>query len=174
MKNCKAKDRCGFSLLELIVTTTMLATLTASCMVIMRTSYTAWNRHEDDHALRGSGLAVLKHIVRETRQARAVTAISLASDDSGKLTLLDADGNVLVWEHNAGTKQVLFGETTATHVLATDIEELNFVGIKADGTTATTDPGLIHSVQCTTKVNIPRPSGTETVTTSNRAWLRAW
>jgi len=174
MKKNRKTSRGGFSLLELIVTTAMLATLTTSCMVIVRTSYTAWNRHEDDHATLQGGQAVLRHIVRQVRQARAVMAISLDTDNSGTLSLLDANGNVLVWEHDAGTKQVLFGITTATNVLATGIEELNFVGKTLNGSDNNTDPGLIHSVQCTTKVNITRPVGIESVTTSNQAWLRAW
>jgi len=180
MKKNRKTSRGGFSLLELIVTTAMLATLTTSCMVIVRTSYTAWNRHEDDHATLQGGQAVLRHIVRQVRQARAVMAISLATDDSGSLSLLDVNGNMLVWEHDAVTKQVLFGITIATNVLATGIEELTFVGYKVDDLDETTDPGLIHKVQCTTKVNIARPvstkwpDGIEPVTTSNQAWLRVW
>jgi len=174
MKNNKKIQRTGFTLLELVVTTAMLAALSTSSMVIVRTSYTAWNRHEHDHATRQSGLAVLKHIVRQARQSRAVTAISLASDNSGSLTLLDTNGNLLVWEHDTGSKEVRYGVATATNVLATDIEELNFVGYKVDGTTPTTDPGLIHLLKCTTKVNVTRPASTETVTTSCQAWLRAW
>ena len=152
----------------------MLATLTTSCMVVVRSSYTAWNRHEDDHATRQAGIAVLKHIVRQARQARATIAISLASEKSGSLTLLSSDGNLLIWEHDSSSKEVRYGVNTATNVLATDIEELSFIGLKADGTTSTTDPGLIHSIQCTAKVDVTRPAGTETVTTSCRAWLRAW
>jgi len=157
-----------------MVSTAMLAALTASCMVIVRTSYTVWNRHEDDHSTRRSGLAVLEHIVRQTRQAKAVVAISLATDNSGSLTLLDTNGDLQVWLHDAGSKEVRYGITTATNVLATDIEELNFIGYKVDGTTQTTDAGLLHSVQCTTKINLTRPTGIEAVTTSCRAWLRAW
>jgi len=108
------------------------------------------------------------------RSAKAVMAISLESDLSGSLSLLDANGNILVWEHNGVTKQVLFGVTTATDVLATDVEELQFVGFQVDGNMETTDPGLIHLVECRTKVNIIRPAGTEEVVASNRAWLRAW
>ena len=126
-------------------------------MVMVRTSYKAWNRHEDDHGQRQSGLAVLKHIVRQTRQAKAAVAISLATDNSGSLSLLYTYGNLLVWTHDAGNKEVLFGVTTATNVLATGIEQLNFVGFKVDGVTPTTDPGLIHSVQCTTQVNLTKP-----------------
>ncbi len=152
----------------------MLAVLTTSCMEIVRTSYIAWNRHEDDHAQRQVGLAVLKHIVRQARQAKAVTAISLANDYSGSLTLLDVDGNQLVWDHNSATKEVLYGIGTATEVLATGIENLKFVGLKLDGATETIEPGLIHTVECTSEVNLTRPAGTEVVVTSIRAWLRAW
>ncbi len=174
MKNNSQTNRQGFTLLELIVTTAMLAALTASCMVIVRTSYTSWHRHEGDHTARQSGLAVLKHIVRQSRQCRSVLDISNAAETSGTLSLLDTDGNILVWEHNAGSKEVLFGVTTASDVLATGIEELNFVGLKVDGTTQTTDPGLIHAVHCTTKVDLTRPASTETVTNSCRAWIRSW
>lgn len=174
MKNNKRITRTGFTLLELIVTTAMLAALTTSCMVVVRTAYSAWNRHEDDHELRQQGLAVLKHIVRQARQSTAVVAISSASDNSGSLSLLDVNGDVLVWEHDAGSKEVRYGVSTATNVLATNVEELTFVGMKVDDTTATTDPGLIHTIDCTTKISIARPAGPETVTTSCRAWLRAW
>jgi len=174
MKNNRKKSKTGFTLLELVVSTAMLAMLSTACMMLVRTSYTAWNRHEDDHAERQEGLAVLRHIARQTRQSTAVMAISEASDNSGSLSLLTADGQTQVWEHNAGTKEVLYGIGTATEVLATEIEELTFVGQNVLGSVQTTDPGLIHSVQCTTKVNLTRPSGIETVTSSCRAWLRAW
>lgn len=173
MKSNKRHKRIGFTLLELMVTTAMLAALTASCMVLMRTSYTAWNRHEDDHSQRESGIAVLRHITRQARQMRSVMAISAPADNSGSLSLLSTDGRLLVWEHNSGTKQILFGENTATNVLATGIEELTFVGKNINDVTVTA-PGLIHSIDCTTKVNITKPSGTETITSSCRAWLRAW
>ncbi len=174
MKNSRKTTRIGFTLLELIVSTAMLAALTTSCMVIVRTSHTAWHRHEDDHALRRSGLAVLEHIVRQTRQATAVSAISLAADNSGSLSILDINGNILVWEHDASTKEVLYGITTATNVLATGVQELSFTGFKVDGTTATTQTDIIHLVQCTAKVNLTRPAGPQAVVTSSRAWLRAW
>jgi len=152
----------------------MLAALTTSCMVIVRSSYTAWNRHESDHVQRQTGLAVLQHIVRHVRQAKGVMAISLATDNSGTLSLLDSNGNLLVWDHNGGTNEVLYGTGTATDVLVTGIEKLTFVGFKVDGTTETTDPGLIHMVKCTAEVDVTRPASTETVTTSIQAWLRAW
>ena len=143
-------------------------------MVIVRTSYTAWNRHVDDHEIRQSGLGVLQHVVRNSRQARSVLDISLDTDNSGNLSLLDNNGNVLVWEHDGATKEVRYGRTTATDVLATGVETLNFVGLKADGITPTTEAGLIYSVQCTTTVNVERPSATDTISASSRAWVRSW
>lgn len=141
MKNSRRTIRTGFSFLELITATAILAVLTSSSMVVVRTSYSAWNRHEDDHAQRQAGLAVLKHIVRQARQCRAVVDISVATDNSGTLTLLDTNGNLLVWEHDSGSKEVRYGIATATNVLATGIEELTFVGMKVDGLTPTVDVG---------------------------------
>ena len=174
MKSSKQNTRKGFTFLELITATAMLAALSTSCMVIVRTSYTSWNRHEDDHATRHMGLAVLQHIVRHARQAKGAISISASTDTSGQLKLLDTDGDVLVWDHNSSTKEVRFGVTSATDVLATGVEELTFVGYKTDGTTQTTAPGLIHIVECSAKVNVTRPSSTEAVITSSRAWLRSW
>ena len=174
MLNSKHKQRRAFSLLELIVTTAMLAVLSTACMSIVRTSYRAWSLHEDDHDTRQAGLAVLQHIVRQSRQSRSVLEISSAAVSSGRLSLLDNNGNVLVWEHDATTREVRFGLNTATDVLATGIETLHFVGYTADGFTPATEPGLIYSVECTTTVNIERPSSTDTISASCRAWVRSW
>ena len=174
MKNNRTRHRAAFTLLELTVTTGMLALIATSSMVLVRTSYTAWNRHEDDHAQRQAGLAVLRHITRQARQARSVVAISAATDNSGTLSLLTTDGQLQVWDHDAVTKEVRFGIDTATDVLATGIEELTFVGLKVNGWEQTMQPGWIHSVQATTKVNLTRPSGTDVVTSSCQAWIRAW
>ena len=178
MKNNRNTKRRGFTLLELIVSTAMLAALSTSCMVIVGTSYTAWQRHEDDHSQRQSGLAVLQHIARKVRQAKEVTAITASNDYSGSLSLLDVDGNVLVWEHDDSTNEVLYGIGTATEVLATGIENLKFIGVGPDGNSTTTEPELIHVVECTAQVSLARPVGTPggdvAVVTSIRAWIRAW
>ncbi len=174
MKYKLSNSQIGFTLLELTVTTAMLSVMTVSCMMLVSTSYTAWNRHEDDHATREAGLAVLRHINRHVRQAASVVGISTVIDTSGTLSVLDATGQTLVWDHDAGTKEVRFGVTTATNVLATGIEELSFLGIRRNGWEASTVLDEIHSVRCTTKVNLIRPSGTDSVTTSSQAWLRSW
>lgn len=164
----------GFSLLELTVTTAILALVAVASMALVRTSYTAWNRHEDDQSQRQEAAAVLRHLCRNIRQARGVMAISTAADNSGTLTLLMPSGQTVVWDHDSGTKEVRFGVGSASNFLADDIEELNFRGLKLDGVTQTTEVGLIHSIVCTVRFNLVRPGGNELVTLSSQAWLRSW
>ncbi len=174
MKQTRNVKRIGFTLLEMSVSLAILATLATSSVVLVRTTYTAWNRHEEDHQQRRAAVAVLRHLMRNTRQAIAVTAISAASDPSGTISLSMSSGSLLVWDHNATTKEMRFGTNTATNLLAKNIEEFTLVGIKMDGTTPTTDPDLIHSVRCTVKFNLTRPSGTQLKTVSCQSWLRSW
>ena len=69
---------------------------------------------------------------------------------------------------------MLYGTTSANNLLATGITELTFVGLKANGSTPTTQTDLIHAIRCTMKYTLTRPSGTTTETISCTAWLRAW
>jgi prepilin-type N-terminal cleavage/methylation domain-containing protein len=164
----------GFSLLELTVTTAILALVAVASMTLVRTSYTAWRRHDDDQSQRQEAAAVLRHICRHVRQARGVMAISTAADNSGTLSLLMPNGQTFIWDHDGGTGRVNFGIGTASSLLASGIEELNFRGLKLDGVTQTTEVGMIHSILCTVRFNLTRPSGAEQITVSSQAWLRAW
>jgi prepilin-type N-terminal cleavage/methylation domain-containing protein len=174
MKSNNRYRQPGFSLLELTVSTAILALVATASMALVRTSYTAWNRHDDDQAQRQEAAAVLRHIARNVRQARGVMAISSAGDNSGTLSLLMPNGQTYVWDHNGGTKEVQFGIGSATSHLASNVEQLNFRGLKIDGVTETTEVGMIHSVLCTVRFNLTRPTGTQLVTVSSQAWLRAW
>ena len=164
----------GLSLLELVITMAMTAALTTASVTLLRTSQTAWNRHHSDQQRRQNAAAVLRHVVRRVRQATVITAISAAADASGSLSAMRVDGTTLVWDHDNGSNQVLYGETTATSLLARDITAMTFVGYKVDGLTPTTDVGLIHSIRCTVAFPVERPSGPATEQTSCLAWLRSW
>lgn len=152
----------------------MLAIISTASMALVRTSYTAWNRHDDDQSQRREALALQRHLGRHIRQATSVMEISASSDVSGNISLLMSTGEVYVWDHNATTKEVLFGIDTATSVLATDIEELSFTGFSADGTTEVAEVGLVHAVTPLVKYNLSRPTGNVTYTTSCQSWLRSW
>jgi prepilin-type N-terminal cleavage/methylation domain-containing protein len=165
--------RRGLSLLEMMVATAIMATLMSSVVVVLRSGYAIWNAQEQDIAIGESANAVLRHFVRELRQATGVTAISAPSSTTGSLSFLTAAGATRTWNYNSGQSQVLFNNGTATQVLAPSVNELNFVGYEADGTTQSTVVDDIQVVKCTVKVTMTQGGG-QTRTVSCRAWLRSW
>lgn len=146
------------------------ATLMAASTVVLRSSYAAWQAHEDDLEVAGSANAVLRHIVQVVRQASGVTAVSGSGDTTGTLTILRTDGSSVTWALASPdvTHQIDAG---ATQPIATDITGLEFIGYQADGTTETTEPADIRSVRCVVSANQPS-GGTRTV--SSTIWMRAW
>ena len=128
MKNNSAKGNRGFSLLELVVTTAILATVATATMALVRSSYTTWNVHDDDQTQRQESLAVLRHLGRQVRQSKAVMAISSPADNSGTLTLLMPSGESYVWEHDSSSQEVRFGIGAASSLLANGIAETVWPG----------------------------------------------
>jgi prepilin-type N-terminal cleavage/methylation domain-containing protein len=165
--------RHGLSLLEMMVATAIMATLMSSVVVTLRSGYAIWNAQEQDIAIADCANAVLRHFVRELRQATAVTAISAPASTTGTLSFLTAAGATRTWSYDSGQSQVLFNNGTATQVLAPSINELNFIGYEADGVTQTTTVDDIQVVRCTVKVTMTQGGG-QTRTLSCRAWLRSW
>lgn len=174
MRPISRRPRRGFSLVELIASAAIMAALTAASFSLVRTANNAWLRHRDDSGQRREAVAALQHIMRRVRQATRVTAISSAADNSGALTVLTPSGSTAIWDHNGGTSQMLYGTTTANNLLAAGITEFNVVGLKANGSTPTTETYLIHAVRCTLKYTLTRPTGSTTETLASTAWLRAW
>ena len=164
----------GFTLAEVIAAAAMMAVLTTASFALVRTAHDAWRRHRDDSQQRREAMAALQHVCRRVRQAAQVSAISTAADMSGYLTLQMADGTSALWDHDAATKQVLYGASTANSVLAEGINQMNFLGLTANGLGTTTDPAKIHSVRVTVQYALNRPSGATTETVSSVGWLRAW
>jgi type II secretory pathway pseudopilin PulG len=163
--------RRAFSLLELLVTATMMATVVTAATMVLRSTQSSWTLHASDQSKLNSAYATLRHISRGVRQAEAVSAISAPGNTSGNLTVLHASGSAVAWQL-VGT-DVNYGVTTPNTLLADGVSELIFVGYKADGITTTTTPSEIQSVLCTVKVSLQR-SATPTRTLSTRVWMRAW
>jgi prepilin-type N-terminal cleavage/methylation domain-containing protein len=174
MRRTDRQRRRGFTLVEAIAATAIMATLTTASFALLRTANTAWLRHRDDTGARREAVVALQHITRRVRQAIRVTAISAASDASGALTLLMTGNATAMWDHDSGTNRILYGTTSANNFLAPGITALTFVGLKADGSTTTVEPDLIHAVRTTINYAVTRPSGTVAETLSSTAWLRSW
>ncbi len=163
--------RRAYSLLELVVTTAMMATLVTSVSVVLRSSRVAWEAHASDLRLRESAHATLRHLIRKLRQATAVEAISASTDPAGALSARMTNNDLYVWAWSGN--QVNFGVNTANTPLGPDISSLTFVGYKADGVTVTATPADVQVVRCIVKVQLDRDVNPEQ-TYSCRVWLRAW
>ena len=92
MNRTNRQRRRGFTLVEVIAATAIMAMLTTASFALVRTANNAWLRHRDDSGQRREAIAALQHIVRRVRQATRVTAISAGRDTSGALTLLMPGG----------------------------------------------------------------------------------
>ncbi|CAK9037525.1 Secretin OutD (General secretion pathway protein D) (Pectic enzymes secretion protein OutD) (Type II secretion system protein D) (T2SS protein D) [Durusdinium trenchii] len=145
------------TLLELMAATTIMATLMASVVVLVRSSYSVWQAHETDMEAAETAYSTLRHFVRSARQATAVSALSPAADTSGNLSLVMESGDIWLWQHTGAGGQVLFGvaPSSADQLLADNIDQMTFVGYEADGTTPTTTVGDIRSIKCTVQVTMP-------------------
>ena len=167
-----AKHRRGLSLLEMMAATAIMATLTASVVVVMRSGYAAWNAQEADLDILDNGYGVLRHFVTQMRQASSVSSISAAGNTQGSLSFATSTGVTRTWARNASS-DVYFNNGTSNQLLAKSINSLTFTGYKADGITATTTLTHIQVVQCQVQITLPRGAGvTRTLTT--RAWIRSW
>lgn len=164
--------RSGFSLLEMMAATTIMAVIMASVVVVIRSGYAVWNAHEQDLEIAENGYDVLRHFVRQMRQAQTVTAITAASNTAGSLSFTNANGVTHTWSLD-GSSQVNFNNGTSTQLLAKSINQLIFVGYKADGVTTTTTVSDIHLVKCIVQFTLTKGGGT-TRNVSALAWIRSW
>ncbi len=164
--------RSGLSLLEMMAATAIMATITASVVVVMRSGYAVWNAQEADIDVLENGYGVLRHFVTQMRQATAVTAITASNNTLGSLSFTTPSGATRTWARNA-SNDVYFNNGTSNQLLAKNINSLTFKGYRADGATPTTTVGEIQIVECQTQITLPRGAGvTRTLTT--RAWIRSW
>jgi len=162
--------RRGYTLLEIILASALLTTMATAAAVILRGGHMAWLAHEQDLAATESAQAVLRHIVRQARQAQAVSAISPASATSGTLSLVMPSGQTYVWAHDSTTDTVNFGIGQADNFLADGISSLTFVGYERDTVTTTVAVSDIRLIEA--RATIQRATGSQIV--SCKAWIRTW
>jgi type II secretory pathway pseudopilin PulG len=160
------------SLLEMMAATAIMATVTASIVVVMNTGYAVWNAQEADLDVLENGYGVLRHFVRQMRQATGITAIPAAGNPQGSLSFTTAAGATCTWARNSSS-DVYYNNGTSNQLLAKGITSLAFTGFKADGVTATTTVTDIQVVQCQVQIVLPRGAGV-TRTLTARAWIRSW
>jgi len=158
------------SLIELVAATAILATVMTSVVVLVRSGYGVWNAYEQDIEINENSYGLLRHVVRQLRQADAITAISAPSDTAGYLSFVTPSGTTRSWTYSGG--QVLFDNGIGNQLAAQSIDELVFVGYDAAGNPTTT-PEDIQRVRCTTEVTLSQGGGVPK-TVSVTAWIRSW
>jgi prepilin-type N-terminal cleavage/methylation domain-containing protein len=162
----------GFSLLEMMAATAIMATATAATIVAMNTGYAVWTAQEADIDALENGYGVLRHFARQMRQATTVTAITASGNTLGSLSFTTAAGATCTWARSA-SNDVYYNNGTSNQLLAKGITSLTFTGYEADGITATTTLTEIQTIQCQLQITLPRGGGV-TRTLSTRAWVRSW
>lgn len=161
------------SLLELIIATSMLAMLLTSISVVLRAGRESWNAHEADYTRVEAAHSVLRHIVRQIRAADAVTEVTVAGNNSGRLGLRMPNGEIHIWAHDNTASRVNYGITTPGNLLAEDIIGLRFRGFEADGVTAVATAADVQCLQIEVTIQLPRDVNGQRIVTS-WAWVRSW
>lgn len=164
------RRRRGVTLLEVMTAVGLSATMMMSSFVVLRSTYAAWQAHEEDLDRGASAAATLRHLTRCVRQSSGVSAISAAADTSGSLAVVGPDGVLMTWEHT-GTDVTLRLDSGAAQPLAEGIQSLAFEGYTADGVTLTTDPSEVQAVRAIVETLFPT-GGRRTL--SSFVWVRSW
>lgn len=160
--------RRGFTLLELVVTTSLVGITVTAIATLLRSSVATWDAAESDRSRLDAAHSVVRHFVRGLRQAQAVTAVSAPTATNGTITITTVSNQTASWSFASG--RVFYTQAGVTEEIANQVTELSFNGLKGDGTTAT-DPADVRSVRITITVSLDRDVGNAR-TIRSTAWLR--
>lgn len=169
----RRRARYGFSLLEMLVSMTVLTVLMTSITVVLRTSRQAWSSHQSDLLATQTAHAVIRHIVRELREADSVVSVTGSTAPAGDLTIRDASGNQLRWQHNTTTKQVLFTDTSVSNtaqVLADNVQFVRFTAYTPNGVNQTLSTEQMQFLKVDVAVPLPSTGGIRAI--GSWVWLR--
>ena len=169
----RTRTRCGMTLLELIIASSMLALLLGSVSVVIRSGRASWTAHEADYTRVEAAHSVLRHIVRKIRAADVVTEVTVATNNSGRLGLRMPNGDIVIWAHNSGGSLVNYGVASPDSLLAPNITGLRFRGLRADGVTAAATAAEVQCLQVEVTIQLPRETNGQRIVTSC-AWVRSW
>lgn len=132
----RQRNRDGYSLLEMIISMTLLSIVMSASTVALRTGRQAWEAHETDSIRTRTAHACVRHIVRAAREASEIVSVTTGVPTNTRLVVKLNDGDTLAWEHDAARKQILFTQSSVSSspsVIANDIETLEFRPFRIDG-----------------------------------------
>ncbi len=171
----RSTKRCGLTLLELIIASSMLAVLMTSLSVVLRTARVAWDISDGDYSAMHHASTIARHLVREAREARKVTFLS---SNGSEIELELASSGKIRWSHQTSgsgmTDVVLVTDVDSgtTEPIAHGIRKLSFVGYEADGKTVASKIEDIQLIEVLVTVDTPS-AASPTQTVSSMVWIRA-
>lgn len=163
--------RSAYTLLEIILASSMLTIMATAAAVILRGSQMAWLAHESDLAQVEEATAALRHVVRHVRQAQSVDFINPERQFDSRLTVVMPDGQKYTWLLYAPGVGFRFATgSSGLEMLGEHLSNVSFIGYERDTVTKTSKVADIRLIEV--RVTIQRARGPETY--SCRAWLRSW
>ncbi|MCD0461725.1 hypothetical protein [Roseiconus lacunae] len=163
--------RNGITLLEMVVAGTMITTIMMGMALVFRSAGQTWEMVDQDYAVERQLSSLVRHFVRESREAGAVVAISRSGR---QITLLMNDGNLRTWRREPnGEVQFQMNTDAAFQTIATDIAELQFRGLDAAGIELTSDPNSMQLVEITATANRADADDSQLIHEST-VWIRQW
>lgn len=171
------RQRHGYSLLELIVAMSLLSVVMTATSSILRTSRQVWEAHEADLTRLRTAHAVVRHIVREAREAREVISVDANKTVGSRLSVRLPDGDELTWQHDGSASRVLFTQTSVSksaQVVAEQIDSLEFRPVLIDGSAYATDKtDRIQELTVLVGTTLPRETPVRRHAVAS-VWLRAF
>ncbi|OYP34427.1 hypothetical protein [Rhodopirellula sp. MGV] len=165
------RRRNGISLLEMVVAGTMITTIMMGMALVFRTSGQTWEVVDRDHAVERQLGSLVRHFVRESREAAAVVSISSRRD---QISLLMNDGTIRTWRRNGdGEVQFQLNHDVAFQTLADDIEDLEFTGYDAAGVQLESEPNDMQLIGVVAKARQDRSSD-PLLEQECKVWIRSW
>lgn len=163
----KLRRRSGFTLLELVVVTTLMGITIASIAMLMRTSLSTWDAFESDQSRLEAIHAMVRHMVRGLRQANTVNSMTSSTDPLGNIEVKLGNGSTARWYRSGST---VFYELGGVGNPLCEASEFYVSGMKADGTSALS-ASEVRAVRITAVLTLTG-NGTGQRRVQSTAWLR--
>jgi prepilin-type N-terminal cleavage/methylation domain-containing protein len=142
----KTAAKHGFTLIELIIVTAMIAVIGLATIGIVRNSYDDWKLDSSRSALLQDGQAAVDQMARILRQAKGFYTVSDSTDQAGYITFKSIDGIIEEFRLNTGTDELEYGQPGNLSALTGAVTSLVFTCYDIDGNVLA-DPVQIGSVQ---------------------------
>lgn len=132
MRRFSEKSKRAFTLVELILTVSMVAVIGTATIGIVRSSHEDWQLTSSRSAVLQDGRAAVVRMIRELRQTKGIRSVSAPGDDAGSITFESIDGQENEFRLNTETDEIEFGLVGSLSGLIGAVSRLVFTCYDAD------------------------------------------